>query len=100
MEIERMRLRCNKCGKSVSIEVPDDTILRGWIECPECIEKQPDDNSDALIISFVQGAKWWECHQTGATMWQSDQHIAEKEAIRRSKNETLGKLIFNLDKEV
>ena len=36
-----MRLHCNKCGESVSTEVPDNTILRGWIECPECIEKQP-----------------------------------------------------------
>lgn len=62
-----------KDGKSVSSEVA-------------CYE---------LMITFIQGAKWWEYHRTGATMWQSDQHIAEEEAIRRSKNGTLGKLIFD-----
>lgn len=40
-------LHCNSCGKCVStgfIPVPTDTpdkglIVRAWIECPECIEK-------------------------------------------------------------
>jgi len=35
-----MRIRCNDCGKSVSTEVPDGTIIRAWISCPECIEKK------------------------------------------------------------
>lgn len=34
------RLRCNGCGKSVSTGVPDHTLVRAWIECPECIEKR------------------------------------------------------------
>jgi hypothetical protein len=33
-----MRLYCYFCGKSVSNEVPDDTIVRACLECPECIE--------------------------------------------------------------
>jgi hypothetical protein len=37
-----MRLTCNNCGKVVSTEVPDNTIVRGWIDCPECIEKNDD----------------------------------------------------------
>jgi|HubBroStandDraft_2_1064218.scaffolds.fasta_scaffold00006_61 hypothetical protein len=28
-----------ECGKSVSTEVPEGTIVRAWVECPECIEK-------------------------------------------------------------
>lgn len=32
------RIHCNKCGKSVSTEVPDDTIVRAWVECPECVK--------------------------------------------------------------
>jgi len=32
---------------------------------------------------FVAGAKWWEFHKTGATMWQSDQRLAEAEASQR-----------------
>ncbi len=35
-----MRLTCNRCGKSVSNEMPDDTVVRAWIECPECIAKE------------------------------------------------------------
>lgn len=41
-----MRIGCNICGKPVSSEVPDDTIVRAWVECPECIEKQPDETSN------------------------------------------------------
>ena len=47
----------------------------------------------SLIISFVQGAKWWEYRSTKFTMWQSDVILAEEEAIRRSKGGTLGKTI-------
>jgi DNA-directed RNA polymerase subunit RPC12/RpoP len=31
-------LKCSNCGKIVSSPVPDNTIVRAWIECPECIE--------------------------------------------------------------
>lgn len=33
--------------------------------------------------AFVRGAKWWEYHETGATMWQSDRRLAEGEAENR-----------------
>lgn len=33
-----MRLRCYFCGKSVSTEVDDETIVRAILVCPECIE--------------------------------------------------------------
>ena len=33
-----MRIRCSECGKSVSSEVPDNTIIRAWVVCPECFE--------------------------------------------------------------
>jgi hypothetical protein len=46
---------------------------------------------DALIVAFVQGAKWWEYHQTGATMWASDQDQAEGHAEEMARNGTLGK---------
>lgn len=38
------RIYCNQCGKSVSTEVPDDTIVRAWVECPECV-KSPQEKS-------------------------------------------------------
>lgn len=51
----------------------------------------PDNHSDQeLLIAFVQGAKWWEWHKEGATMWNSDQAIAWRQAEERLKNGTLG----------
>jgi DNA-directed RNA polymerase subunit RPC12/RpoP len=35
-----MRLRCFDCGKSVTTELPDKTIIRAYVQCPECIEKE------------------------------------------------------------
>ncbi len=32
-----MRLRCFYCGKVASNELPQDTIVRGVIQCPECV---------------------------------------------------------------
>ena len=37
-----MKLHCYKCSKPVSTEVPDSTIVRAVLECPECIEKEPE----------------------------------------------------------
>lgn len=34
-----MILYCDRCGKRVSTGIPDDTIIRAWIECSECSEK-------------------------------------------------------------
>ena len=33
-----MRLLCYNCHKSVSNEVPEDTIVRALLLCPECID--------------------------------------------------------------
>jgi hypothetical protein len=38
-----MRLCCDGCGKSVSTEVPNMTIVRAALFCPECIEKMVKD---------------------------------------------------------
>lgn len=37
-----MKIRCMRCGTPVSSEVPDDTIIRAYVQCPECIEKERD----------------------------------------------------------
>ena len=43
-----MRYRCNLCGKSVTSELPDDSIIRALLVCPECMEARrivfPDDD--------------------------------------------------------
>lgn len=45
------RIPCSKCGKSVSTEVPDETIVRAWVECPECTSETKDKTS-ILASSF------------------------------------------------
>jgi endogenous inhibitor of DNA gyrase (YacG/DUF329 family) len=34
------RVRCARCGKSVSSPLVEPVILRAWVECPECIEQR------------------------------------------------------------
>lgn len=51
-----MRLCCSKCGKSVSTEVDDATIIRAWLECPECIERgEYMDLEDRMLKWFSYG---------------------------------------------
>lgn len=76
---------CNHCGSD----------LHGENTCPDApssLAAMPGSvTPDALIVAFVQGAKWWEYHQTGATMWASDQDQAEGHAEEMARNGTLGK---------
>lgn len=32
-------IRCSRCGSEVSSPVPDGTLVRAWVECPECVAK-------------------------------------------------------------
>lgn len=32
-------IRCSNCGKIVSTPVPKNTVVRAWVECPECLEE-------------------------------------------------------------
>jgi hypothetical protein len=44
-----MRLFCFFCGKSVSTEVPDDTILRAVCVCPECIPHAIREDAQSIL---------------------------------------------------
>jgi hypothetical protein len=33
--------------------------------------------------AFVEGAAWWEFHESGGTMFPSDRDLAEAEAVKR-----------------
>ena len=48
-----MRLKCNCCSKAVSTEVPDGTVVRAHIECPECIKNR----SNGFIVGYKAGVK-------------------------------------------
>ena len=41
---------------------------------------------DDLRSAFLNGAKYWEFHQTGGTMWQSDQSEVIMKAQERYPN--------------
>ena len=46
-----MRFHCYGCGKSVSSEVPDSTILRAIAWCPECIALEKDQDPEILAAA-------------------------------------------------
>ena len=35
-----MRYHCGCCGKSVSSELPNDSIIRAFLVCPECLSAE------------------------------------------------------------
>lgn len=53
----------------------------------------------SLITAFVQGAQWWEYHQTQATMFGGDRCLAEKEAERKLADNTLGLTVEDIVNE-
>jgi hypothetical protein len=61
----------------VAAESPSPTLVEGY---------WPVDDVRRI---FVEGAKWWEFHSRGGTMWQSDTQIAEEEADKRFPNGTV-----------
>jgi len=54
------------------------------------LESELQTARDALPIAFQQGAKWWEWHSSGATMWSSDSALAWDEAQRKAADGSLG----------
>jgi DNA-directed RNA polymerase subunit RPC12/RpoP len=46
-----MRYYCFSCGKSVTSELPNDSVIRAMLTCPECIEAKkvifPEDKNNA-----------------------------------------------------
>lgn len=44
-----MRIKCNVCSKPVSTLVPEGTVLRAWVECPECARKLFDAMEEMLV---------------------------------------------------
>jgi len=39
LESKQTKIKCSNCGAEVSSYVPKDTVIRGYVECPECITK-------------------------------------------------------------
>lgn len=49
-----MKLICFECGKMVSTEVPEETIVRAMLTCPECIEKAPEGELVELVGELLR----------------------------------------------
>lgn len=49
-------IHCSRCGKLVSSPVPAGTIVRAFIECPECVEKQARPIRDSALIGHAVAA--------------------------------------------
>ena len=54
-----MRYVCHFCGKSVTSELPDDSVIRALMVCPECFEKgvvtdssAPKANEEQMNLPF------------------------------------------------
>lgn len=50
------RITCSACGKSVSTPVPAGTLVRAWVQCPECVEAEE-----------VSEEQCWDCTVLGGT---------------------------------
>ena len=52
-----MRYSCWFCGKSVTSEVPNDSVIRALLVCPECIEAGeviiPDKGAGARVSRTI-----------------------------------------------
>lgn len=50
-----MRYPCFYCGKSATSELPDDSVIRAILECPECIESQSRfEEVETLIVGYME----------------------------------------------
>ena len=59
-----MRLICFSCGKSVTNELPNDTILRAIATCPECLLKNTDDALQQQVAELQENlSAWIEQHE-------------------------------------
>ena len=51
-----MRIRCNLCGAVVSTEVSNNTVVRGWVECAECVRPFPINQPSSEYKTTIS---WW-----------------------------------------
>jgi DNA-directed RNA polymerase subunit RPC12/RpoP len=57
-----MKLHCFTCGATVSTGLPEDAVVRGTVECPECAEKAAEEQ--AKIKAFAKSIRDnWDCDQ-------------------------------------
>ena len=63
-------VKCSRCGKQVSNPAGVEMIVRAFVECPECIERQPDYHEACKLVKGI-------CEKT-------DPHEADVEVLRKA----------------
>ena len=48
-----MKLSCDICGAVVSNELPEDVIVKAWVECPKCSHAFPKVDAKKLAKDTV-----------------------------------------------
>jgi len=46
-------VRCFRCGSRVSNDVGKEVTVRAYVSCPECVEKQPEENLMYAALNFA-----------------------------------------------
>ena len=52
-----MRVLCYFCGKSVTSELPDDSVIRATLICPECLELADQTKLNTVLEDIVNKRK-------------------------------------------
>ena len=70
-----MQIFCYDCGKVVSTHVPEDTVIRGATQCPECIDVGKGD----VLRTMQREQVAWVKHNFGEReAWQPLLGVAEE----------------------
>jgi septal ring factor EnvC (AmiA/AmiB activator) len=93
-----MRLLCFSCGKSVTNELPNDTILRAIATCPECLLKDTDDALQQQVAELQLEV------DSKISAWEIMKNTADryKQQVANGKEERshLRKIIIELENKV
>jgi hypothetical protein len=52
-----VRVLCYFCGKSVTSELPDDSVIRATLICPECLELADQTKLNTVLEDIVNKRK-------------------------------------------
>lgn len=66
------RLCCTGCGKTVSTEVPEGTIVRAVLTCPECLEREQAELPGLAWSEIAASAYAAYGHSTGNKNFRGD----------------------------
>ena len=91
-----MKLKCRKCGKYVSTEVPDNTVVRAVIECPGCCSLEEKEKEIEKAIRNLVGKIYEDCYGPYAGSVYEGECDNEIQALMKAITELLNALIMEI----